>query len=55
MVWLFAEVVTLDGVRGSQLDGPEVFSSVTSVPPASKKASEHVFSPEKSTPRLTGI
>lgn len=54
VVWLFAEVVTLDEVRGSQLDGAEVFSSVTSVPPASKKASEHVFSPEKSTPGLTG-
>jgi hypothetical protein len=55
VAWLFAEVVTLYEMRGGQLDGAEVFSSVMRVPPGSKKASEHVFSHEKSMPASTGI
>jgi hypothetical protein len=55
VLWLFAEVVTLDEVRTNHLDGVEVYCSVTSVPTGSKKVSDHVFKPEESTPGSTGI
>ncbi len=55
VVWLFAEVLTLDLIHADGLDGAEVFSVVSSVPPGSKSSAEHVFNPEKSTPGLTGI
>jgi hypothetical protein len=55
VVWHFAEVVTLDRLRTNELDGAEVFSSVTAVPTGSTVLSEHVFHPEDSTPGLTGI
>lgn len=54
VVWLFAEVLTLDQIR-TDLDGAEIFSVVSRVPPGGKSASEHAFSPEESTPGLTGI
>ena len=55
VVWLFAEVPTLDQVHADELDGAEVFSVISSVQAGSKRAAEHVFNPEESTPGLTGI
>jgi Domain of unknown function (DUF4288) len=55
VVWLFAEVLTLDQVQADHLDGAEVFSKVSSVPPGSETASKLVFNPEESTPGQTGI
>lgn len=55
VVWLFAEVLTLDHIQADQLDGAEVFSVVSSVPAGSRNVSEHTFNPEESDPGLTGI
>jgi hypothetical protein len=53
--WRFKEIATLDALQAENLDGVEVHSEFTSLGDDEHYGFDHVFRPEASQPRHTGV
>jgi hypothetical protein len=53
--WRLKEIVTLDVLQAADLDGVEVHSELTPLREDERYSFEHVFKPEASQPRQTGV
>jgi hypothetical protein len=51
--WKLKEVVTLDRIKVSNLDGAEVFYETVDIPDSEVRAADAGFHPERSEPRET--
>ena len=49
--WRLAEVVSLDMLRSDDLDGAEVYSEISDIPPGGERSAE--IAPERSQPTQT--